>query len=119
MSGIETSRWRARDAARWLRILRARGTHAPAISLLPDATRDLLSAAADPQRLTTVCRRAIDLIDRQILAERIAAISSAKAPTGADIEQDARRSAERQAAFCMLRRQFAEIVDAIDSDPPG
>jgi hypothetical protein len=118
MPGQETARSRARDAARWLGVLRARGTSAPAISLQPDATKDLLSAAADPQRLASVCRRAVALIDRQIRAERLAPIALDGAP-GA-MERCGLRWAERQAAFATLRQQFAEIVAGIEgADAPG
>jgi hypothetical protein len=115
MPGYEAARWRARDVACWLRVLKARGTNVPAISLLPDAWRDLLAADTEPLRLVAVCRRAMDAVDRQMAAERIGAtFPCAEAMTAAAIEQCGLRLAERHAAFALLGQQFAEIVGALE-----
>ena len=121
MPGYEAARGRARDVARWLRVLQARGTNVPAISLLPDATRDLLAADTDPLRLVALCRRAIGAVDRQMLVERIGAtFPSAEAMTGAVTEPCGLRSAERHAAFALLREQLAEIVAGLEeTDGPS
>lgn len=120
MPEFEEARGRARDSARWMRVYQARGTNVPAISLVPDAMRDLLAADTDPLRLVAVCRRAIEAVDRQMLAERISAsFPSAEAKTLAVIEQCGLRSAERHAAFSLLRRQLAEVVGALEeADSP-
>jgi hypothetical protein len=115
MPGSEAVRGRARDVARWLRVFQARGTCAPAISLLPDAMRDLIAADTDLLRFVAACRRAMEAVDRQMLAERISAsFPTAEAKTVDAIKHCGLRSAERRAAFALLREQLAEIVGAID-----
>jgi hypothetical protein len=119
MPASEMARGRARDVARWLRVLQARGTHAPAISLVPDATRALLSEETEPRQLMDACRRAKAAVDRQIVAERIGATDpSAESKAAAVTERGGLQSAERQAICALLGELLAEIVAAI-GQPSG
>ena len=113
---------RARDVARWLRVLEAVGARVPAISLLPGTTRELLAAETEPAQLMRACLRAIDAVDRQMTVERARATFNYPCPdpraSGA-IEWDGLQSRERQAIFKLIREQLAEIVASIARADPG
>lgn len=122
MAASETTgaRERARDVARWLRVLEAVGARVPAISLLPGTTRELISNATETARLVDACLRAMDAVDRQMIVERVRATYPCVAPRPlGTIEWGGLQSRERQAIFKLIREQLAEIVASIARADPG
>ena len=119
-SDTAVARARARDAARWLRVLEARGARIPAISLLPGTTRALLSDETEPAQLVDACVRAMDAVDRQIIVDRArAAFSCADPGDSGPIDWGRLQSRERQAVFQLIREQLAETVASIVRAEPG
>jgi hypothetical protein len=122
MPASETAgaRERARDVARWLRALEAFGSRVPAISLLPGTMRELRAEETDPAHLVNTCRRAMDAVDRQMVAERLRATNLCAEPwAAAAIERETLKPLERQAILGLIRQQLAEIVASITRAGPG
>ena len=122
MAASETAgaRERARDVARWLRVLEAFGARVPAISLLPGTMRELRAEDTDPAHLVDACRRAMDAVDRQMVAERARATDLCAEPwASAAIERGTLKPLERQAILALIRKQLAEIVASIARAGPG
>ena len=114
------ARERARDVARWLRVLEAYGSRVPAISLLPGTMRELRAEETDPAQLVDACLRAMDAVDRQIVAEQVRATDLCAQPwAAAAIERGTLKPLERQAILRLIHQQLAEIVASIARAGPG
>ena len=119
-SDTAVARARARDVARWLRVLEAHGARIPAISLLPGTTRALLSDETEPAQLVDACLRAMDAVDRQMIVDRAkAAFYCADLRASGPIEWGRLQSRERQAIFELIRDQLVEVVASIARADPG
>jgi hypothetical protein len=80
----------------------------------PGTTRDLVAEETKPPQLVAACLRAMDAVERGMIAERIRAAHLRADPrTSAAIERGGLRPFERQAVFELIREQLAEIVASI------
>lgn len=114
------ARERARDVARWLRVLEACGSRVPAISLLPGTTRALLAEETEPAHLVNACLRAMDAVDRQMIVERARATYPCPEPWApAAIRTGGLQSRERQSILELIRDQLAEVAASIARADPG
>lgn len=119
MLASDTARGRARDISRWLRVLEACGSRVPAIGLLPGTTCEL-AEETEPAQLADACHRAIDAVDRQMVAERVRATHLCADPrTSAAIEGGILKPLERQAILGLVREQLTEIIASIARADPG